>query len=327
MGAVQAQDYAGGLWAVGQRTAGAAEADVERAIAERSIVRTWPMRGTLHFVPAEDARWMLDLLNARVLAGSRARHRELGLDEGQITKARRILERALRGGRALARPAAYAELERGGVSPAGQRGIHILGNLAQRGVICLGLREGKQPTFVLFEEWVPAWRELTRDEALATLAERYFRGHGPATAADFAWWAGLRVADAGRAIAAAGGVLRVEERGEVLRYSVAAEPEAVRRLVQAALLPPWDEYLVGYRDRSAAVGHLDDHDRRRLQLVGSPLIVVGGRARGTWSREVKPGTVRVRLAPWTPLSANEHRAVARAAARYAAFLSRNLDLR
>ena len=90
-------------------------------------------------------------------------------------------------------PGRLAVLERGGVSPAGQRGFHILSHLAQQGLICFGPREGRQPTFVLLEEWLPMTPEPSRVEGLATLARRYFRSHGPATVRDFAWWTGLPV--------------------------------------------------------------------------------------------------------------------------------------
>src|SRR5919112_226736 len=72
-GAVQAQDYLGALWALGLRLPGAVEVEIERAVDDRSIVRTWPLRGTLHFVAAEDVRWMLALLAARVLRRNTAR--------------------------------------------------------------------------------------------------------------------------------------------------------------------------------------------------------------------------------------------------------------
>src|SRR5262245_8621765 len=126
MGAVQAQDHAAGLWAVGVRLPAATESDIEAAVAARTIVRTWPMRGTLHFVPAADVRWMLGLLTPRVLARSAGRYRELELDAAALSRAGRILARALRDGRRLTRGAAYAALARGGVSPEGQRGIHVI---------------------------------------------------------------------------------------------------------------------------------------------------------------------------------------------------------
>ncbi|HET8645200.1 MAG TPA: crosslink repair DNA glycosylase YcaQ family protein, partial [Vicinamibacteria bacterium] len=124
LGAVQAQDYPGSLWALGLRLRGASRAGVEAAIASGALVRTWPMRGTLHYVPAEDVRWMLRLLTPRVIARSAGRYRQLELDEVAFARARRILSRALRDGRRLTRRAAYSALEAGGVRAAGQRGIH-----------------------------------------------------------------------------------------------------------------------------------------------------------------------------------------------------------
>jgi winged helix DNA-binding protein len=328
MGAVQAQDYPGGLWGIGLRLDDIVEADVERAIADAALVRTWPMRRTLHLVAGEDVRWMLRLLNPRQLALSAGRHRQLGLAKDDFARAGRILTRALRGGRRLTRPAAYDELRRGGVAPDGQRGIHVLGDLAQQGLLCCGPREGKQPTFVLLEEWVPpAAAEPSRDEALATLATRHFGGHGPATLHDFVWWTGLRVADARRAIGAAGARLVEERHGEVVRYaSVDARPPAPARRTTAALLPPWDEYLVAYRDRSFATGALRESDPNGVGLIGKPLVVVDGAVRGAWRRELRPTTVRVTLDLWTALTAAERRAVQQAAVSYGGFLGRELEL-
>src|SRR4029079_19390978 len=149
-----AQDYAGGLWGIGLRVDGAVQADVERAIADATLVRSWPMRRTLHLVAGEDLRWMLRLLTPRQLALSAGRHRQLGLAEGDFARAGRLWMRALRGGARLTRAGAYEELRRGGVAPDGQRGIHVLADLAQQGLLCFGPREGKQPTFVLLEECV-----------------------------------------------------------------------------------------------------------------------------------------------------------------------------
>jgi hypothetical protein len=312
MGAVQAQDYAGGLWGVGLRTAKALEADVEQAIADRSIVRTWPMRGTLHLVPARDVRWMLRHLASRVLTRSAGRHRALGLDDAVFARSRTLLSRALAGGKRLTRPDAFAVLERGGVSPAGQRGIHILSHLAQEGLLCFGPREGRQPTFVLLEEWLPAAPEPSRAEGLAALTRRYFRSHGPATARDFAWWTGLPQRDAREAMDAAGPGL--DRRSQKPR---SAEPAAV-------LLPPWDEYLVGYRDRVAALGHLDPDHPRLAGAIGIPLILIDGRARGAWRRALTPSQVRLRLEYWGRVTAAERHAVEHAALRYSRFLGREL---
>jgi hypothetical protein len=305
-GAVQAQDFFGSLWGLGQRLRGATQAAVEAAIDTRAIVRTWPMRGTLHYVPAEDARWMLALLTPRVIARSAGRYRELELDEATFRRAHAVLVRALRGGKTLTRAEVYAALEKGGVSPAGQRGIHIIGHHAQKGLVCGGPRRGKQPTFVLLDEWLPPAKTPTRDEALATLAVRYFSSHGPATLQDFAWWTGLLVKEAQAAMALAG-------------PSTVRDAPPRARSGSATLLPVWDEYLVAYQDRSAATSGLGP-ERGRMQVVGSPLILIDGRVRGAWRRTVTPRAVRVLIDPWMPLTRAERRAVEKAADRYAGFL-------
>src|SRR5438552_4426922 len=130
LGAVQAQDYLGALWAVGLRTAGATEQTIEQALAERTIVRTWPMRGTIHFVAAADVRWMLDLLAPRVVQRSTGRRTQLGLDETIIAASGEVIARALQGGKQLPRNALYELLERANIATANSRGLHILGRLA-----------------------------------------------------------------------------------------------------------------------------------------------------------------------------------------------------
>ena len=326
MGAVQAQDLPGARWAVGLRLRSASESDIEDAVVARTIVRTWPMRGTLHYVPAADARWMLRLLTPRVLARSAGRYRELELDAKALQRAARVLTRAM-AGRALTRAEAYEVLGRGGVSPEGQRGIHILGHLAQQGLVCLGPRRGKQPTFVLLEEWLPRGsRDPSRDEALATLAERYFASHGPATLHDFAWWTGLLLKDAEAAVAAAGSrvMSEVHEGRRLFSSSAARAPRTTARTL-ALLLPAWDEYLVAYKDRGAALEAappLGD----RAYAFGSPLVVIDGRARGSWRRTLAGSTARVAVTFWDPVTREEERAVVAAAQRYGRFLGMTAEV-
>lgn len=323
MGAVQAQDYLGALWALGLRMETAREDAIEQAIADRTVVRTWPMRGTLHFVAPADVRWMLGLLTPRVIAGQRSRHRQLELDQAVFDRSRDLLTRALEGGRQLTRDALYEVLEAAGVSTAGQRGIHILGWLAQDGLLCFAARQGKQQTFALLEEWVPAARPLARDEALAELAARYFTSHGPATVQDFTWWSGLTVADAKVGIELAGPRLEREVVDGSTYWFAAAAPSAGQVASPASptayLLPPFDEYTVAYRDRSAVL------DPAQTGVISSngifyPILVLNGRVAGTWKRAFKKGAVIITLSPFSPLKKKEKQAVAAAAERYGAFL-------
>ena len=161
LGAVQAQDYAGALWAVGMRTRGAVEADVEGAVAERTIVRSWPLRGTLHFVAPDDLRWMLTHFAPRTIARAAPRFRQLELDERTFARSSALFVKALQGQRQLSRPRLYALLERAGISAAGSRGLHILWRSAHDGLICFGARQGNQHTFALLDEWVPPAKTLT----------------------------------------------------------------------------------------------------------------------------------------------------------------------
>ena len=94
MGALQAQDYSSGVWSIGVRS-GLTLAEIERAVADRQIVRTWPMRGTIHWVPAEDARWMCELLAARVIASLGTRYAQLGITQDEIDKAGVLFEEHL----------------------------------------------------------------------------------------------------------------------------------------------------------------------------------------------------------------------------------------
>ena len=317
-GAVQAQDYLGALWAVGQRSRDAVESDVELALAERAIVRTWPMRGTLHFVAADDVRWLLELLNPRIIQRHALRlRREFELDDAALSRCRRILTKALRGGSPLTRSRLYDTLEYGGISPAGQRGIHILGRLAQEGLICFGPRQGKQHTFVLLDEWLPEGRGLLRDEALAELALRYFTSHGPATLRDLVWWSGLTVRDVQAGIHSVERRLQREEIGGESYWFSPAEGTSQRTNSLTHLLPPFDEYLVGYKNRAAV---LEPRHAVRLYALLSPVMEIDGRIVGTWGRRLARGMVTVALAPFRHLSLAEKGAMARAVARYGKFL-------
>jgi hypothetical protein len=322
--AVQAQDYAGSLWGIGLRTKGATEALVERAIAERAIVRTWPMRGTLHFVMAEDIRWITGLLAPRVVQRAAARHRQLDLDERAFTKSRAILEKALVGGKSLTRPEAYDLLRRSGIAPDGQRGIHILIVLAMRGILCFGPRRGRQPTFVLLDEWIPKSRVLERDEALGELARRYFASHGPATLSDFAWWTGLNLGEAKHSVAIAGDAVVREGGAPYWTAPSTARAPAKRAAAKnggaplAHLLPSYDEYTVAYRDRSAFLDPI--HAKRTGNGIFSPIVLYGGRIIGTWRRQAKRDCVIVAADLIGRQGRAERRALDDAVQRYGEFV-------
>ena len=325
LGAMQAQDYLGALWGVGLRLTSACEAEVERALAEGTIVRTWPLRGTLHFVAAADAAWMLDLLGSHVARRAAPRLRALELDDAVFTRARRVLGRRLRGGKRLTRPAVYDALERARISTRGQRGIHILWRLALERFLCFGPREKKQQTFVLFDEWLPNPPRLKPEEALAKLATRYFTGHGPATAADFAWWSGLSLSEARRAIRYAAGELVEESIDGRVHWSAPSVDSLPAPVSRAYLLPAFDEFLVGYADRSASLDVASTREVNNGGGILKPTMVAGGRVVGTWMRRFARRQVVFEPSPFASLGKAKARAIGLAFRRYAEFVGYSAD--
>jgi hypothetical protein len=320
-GAIQAQMYLDALWAIGLRLPRATEAAIEQAIADKTIVRTWPMRGTLHFVAAADARWMLKLLTPRIINGPASRmYQQLGLDQPVFVKAGKLFAKVLGGGRQLTREAMYAALESAGVSTAKMRGLHILSRLAQDGLICFGAREGRQPTFALLDEWAPASKNLGRDEALAEIARRYFTSHGPATLQDFAWWTGLTLSDARAGLDMVTSHLVKENFDGQVYWLSASFPASKAAAPTAFLLPAFDEYTVAYKDRGAVLEPLSGARMITASEILSPVMVVDGRVIGTWKRTLRKNGVVIRQSPLAKLIKPQTQALASAANRYAEFL-------
>jgi hypothetical protein len=215
------------------------------------------MRGTLHLVAADDLHWLIDLLGARILAGSATRRAQLDLSDDDVANARAAVVAALSGGRALRREFLLAAMADGGVATTGQRGYHLLWFLAQSGTLCLGPTDGGEQLFVLLDEWVRSPRRLEREEALGELALRYFRSHGPATVKDLVRWAGSTVRDVRAGLAIARSQLACIEIDGVEHF---LDPETPDRLAACRaeargvfLLPGFDEFVLGYGDRGAVI--------------------------------------------------------------------------
>ena len=328
LGAVQAQDYAGAKWALGQRTRGATEAQLDRLFDDGAILRTHVMRPTWHFVLPEDIRWLLELTGPRVRGGLAARHRELEIDEGVEARAGSAFTAALSGGQHLTRPELGEALRAAGIAPDGQRLPHLLMGAELDGLIASGPRHGKQFTYAMLEERAPKARALDRADAVADLTERYFRSHGPAQVQDFVWWSGLTMADAREGIALAGAALD-HQVVEGKDYWFGAEAGRARNAALVAhLLSNFDEYTVAYRDRAAVV-----HPNRKFDpalfsfgSILSNVVLVGGRVRGAWRRTVERGGVKVQVRLLDRLASAEVSALEDAGHRLGRFLERPVEL-
>ncbi len=325
-GAVQGQDFGAAQWALGLRLASGRLVDVERATAERSIARSWALRGTLHITAAQDLRWVVGLAAVASVPRYASYHRRLELDEDTFRRSHTAMEKALQGGSALTRTELANALEGAGIVTHDLRMTFLLYRAALEGLICFGAPRGKQPTFALLEEWLPPVAPKTHEEALAELAWRFFRSHGPATLKDFAWWSGLAAGEARAGLELVKERL-VQDTAEGQKVWLSPEqtdmpPQPPRVL----LLPVYDEYVVGYTERSAALDM-----REVLAQVGErgslgPFLVIDGRVAGAWKRAFHKGQVEVTLAPFAPLAAPDQQAAESAAQRYADFVGLKLAL-
>ncbi len=321
LGAAQAQDFAGAKWSLGLRLRPAHDAAIEQAFNDGQILRTHMMRPTWHFVTPADIRWILALTSPRVHQVNGTMLRRLGLESDTLSRGAATMTRALRGGGPLTRDALREALERDGIATgSGQRLAYLVMWAELEGLICSGPRRGKQFTYMLLDERAPNATTLSRAEALAELTRRYFRSHGPATAADFARWSGLTLTDARAGLAAVAAELQ-QAVIEGQAYWFAGDPRPPRDPSPTAyLVSIYDEYTIGYKDGraigSAAVGELLAGMGNALQNV----IILDGQIVGTWRRAIKSGSLLIALHPLKQLTESENAAVVRAAGLYGEFL-------
>lgn len=323
--AVQAQDLPGALTSIALRTLDRSVAQVSAAFDAGHVVRTWPMRGTLHAVRADDAVWMVELLASRPMANAARRRVELGLTDEHLGRARDLLTGMLTGGGAMTRAEVLALWDGAGLPTSGGRGYHLLAHLAHEGLLCLGpMRSGPRPrgpvraeqAFVLVAEWVPDARRLPRAQALAELALRYMRSHGPATVHDLARWGSLTMADARAGLAAAAPELDTLEADGVTYHLDPATPQVLADHVDEArsvhLLPGFDEMVLGYADRSMTVpADVADRIVPGGNGVFRPTVIVDGVAVGTWRRgTARKGPRAVEAEPFTTFAPGVEEAVA-----------------
>jgi hypothetical protein len=276
--AVQSQDYPGAAWALAQRAKATTAETVDKAFADGSILRTHVMRPTWHFVTPSDARWLLELTGPRVQTLNAYWYKQVGLTAAKLAKTDALLADELRGGQFLTRDELAKRL------PGSLKGVpmaHVMMHAELERVVISGPRRGKQFTYALFDERVPAAPALSRDDALARIASRYITSHGPAQVKDLAWWSGLSASDARRGLDLAG--LDVHEVGSA-RYYTAGSPSRRAALADPTvhLLPNYDECLVAFADRS------DARDPRvkevKVSVLSGHFVVSNGKLIGGWRR-------------------------------------------
>ncbi|MFQ4148215.1 winged helix DNA-binding domain-containing protein [Arthrobacter sp. LAPM80] len=336
--ALQGQDLPGALWSIGLRAPGSTRANVEAAFNSGAIVRSWPMRGTLHVTAAEDLGWMLSLTSERMYKSLATRHRQLEITTSDVGQVRELSLALLEqpGGRA-SRDQLFAEFEQAGQGTKAQRGYHFLLLLCLEGTLVQGpintaAGNGNTQYFVSAASWLKEPRVLAREQALAEWVLRYFRSHGPATIKDFQWWTQLTLKDINIGLDQVKGQLETIECNGV-EYWLAPETAELPggRLPGARsvlLLPGFDEFLLGYTDRSAS---LAPHHAPLTVPGGNGMfkatVVAGGRVAGTWRKAQGAAEKQRQLAGvvlpelFHELTLNQRKALEKAARGYAQFLT------
>lgn len=321
LGAVQAQDYAGAKWAIGQRMATSSDALVEQAFTDGALLRTHVLRPTCHFVTPEDIRWLLTVTAPRVHALNAYYYRQVGLDDDCFVLCKTVLINSLQGGHQLTRAELKTALAQAGIATELTLRVNYIMMWAElEGIICSGARRGKQFTYALLEERAPQATPMTYDEALAELTRRYFTSHGPATLKDLVWWSSLTMAEAKAGLDLVKAELQSEVIGDQTFWfaPTTAAPKTIEP--RAYLLPNYDEFI-SYADRSAIISakHTALMERREMTAF-SHLLVYQGKIIGTWQRTMTKSKVSLAYRPFEPFSPSMYQAVTAAAQRYGEFL-------
>jgi Winged helix DNA-binding domain len=308
---IQAQEASAAALAVRVRSTGLVAADVERArVEERTIIRTWGPRGTLHLLATEDLGWLLSLLGPVFVAGARRRREELGLDEDTYERGVRIISDILANQGPLTRAELFEQLAAHGLLLEGQARPHLLGRAALEGIVCLGPDRGSEPTYVLLSDWVEQEHKghsLSEAAAHAELTRRYLGAYGPATPEDQAMWSGMplkstraawqHVADQLMEVEVAGApAWMLKSRAAWLDDELTIHPPIVR------LLPRFDSYLLGYQQRDLAVA---PQYAKRINAGGGiihPTVMVDGRLVGIWKSTRKSSHLDVMVEPFDQLA-------------------------
>ena len=327
LGAVQAQDYGLAKWGVAQRTLDTTDAEVEKELSDGAILRTHVLRPTWHFVVAADIRWMLALTGPRVERVLAHYDRKLEIDAAVLRRSRAAITKALEGGKQLTRTELAKAMQRARIRTDGtQRLARLVMHAELDALICSGARRGNQHTYALLDERVPPTKPLERDAALVELAKRYFTTRGPATVDDFAWWSGLTKTDGRRGLEGAESGLEHEVvEGRQYWFPTPARLKARSPLVR--LLPNYDEYFIGLKDRSAMGTRLKGLGfEGDVSFLGGHILTIDGQVVGGWTRILRGKKLIVELKGPTTFDGVEHRSIEKEVRRFGAFLGTPVEL-
>jgi hypothetical protein len=292
-GAMQAQEYKAMRWAVSMRTKRPSYQAFEQAFNSGEIIRTHLLRTTWQLIAGEDLGWMLAVCRNKALAGLRGWMHANGVDISEKEEARisGIFADAAAGKRSLLKEEFAEALRERGIDMDEQHLSYHLRLAELSGLLCSGDLHPTKRTLCLVSEKVKHPLLLDRDEALARLARKYFRSHGPATQEDFVWWSGLNVNDCRRAMALLGEELvPVRHRGRNFFILREARLRGFRS-GGVLLLPAFDEYLIGYKSRDVVLPPAQAHRAHNQSGIFYHVVALDGRIVGNWTPSARDGGI------------------------------------
>ena len=326
MGAMQAQDFSMAKWAVGLRVVGSTEKSINDAINRGEIIRTHALRPTWHFVSPNDIHWMLDLSAHRIKAAMRTMDKRFGLDDAVFRKTNAIIAEALSQQPDLSREAIIEKLVANRIPTSENRVSHILVRAEMERIICSGKSQGTRQTYALLAERAPKTSALNRDEALAKLALTYFKSHGPATLQDFNWWSGLTAGEAKHALEMVKHNFVSETSDDKTYWFTDGIAGTQNDEPRTFMLPAYDEFIISYRDRTAAL--ISENHSKAVSNNGvfRPVIVTRGKVTGTWRRTLKNKSTILETDFFLPATQPEPEMIAKAFQPFIRFTGRQAQI-
>lgn len=325
MGAMQAQDFNMAKWAIGLRLKNATEQNIDAAINSGEIIRTHLLRPTWHFVSSDDIYWMLELTAPRIKNFMKGRNIQLELSENIFKKANKIIEKSLSGNKNLTRKELLSEIKKAKIETDNNRASHILFNAELDAIICSGKMKEKQTTYALLNERIEKPKRIKKEEALYILASKYFESHCPATLQDFIWWSGLSVSDGKRALELIKNNF-ISKKINAQEYWFPISFSAPKKFKGSVfLLPAFDEFLISYKDRSAAI--ILEHQKKAFSNNGIfwPVIIINGKAVGIWKREIKKDKIIIETNFFYPQN-KDVKQIKKAAEKFGYFLNHKAEI-
>jgi hypothetical protein len=336
MGAIQAQDYQSALYAIALRSKkGTTKKDVETVISNHKIIRTWLMRGTIHFGRSSDIKYMLNLFGPRLHKTAIRRDESLGLSNSTVEKTLTLFKNALKLKKQLSRKEMYSIMDKAGIPSKNNLGYHMLYRAAWDGLICFGSYQENEQTFMLLEDCIPKKDNvMSREEAIKKLTLTYFTSHGPATIKDFVWWSGLTTSDAKLGIELSKEITSTQIEDTVF-YLNKKFSNVKKQEPSVYLLPAFDEYLISYSDRKII---LEDKNTQsllksgKLSLIHSngifkPIIVLNGKVVGTWKKQSYRNKVALTNIMFKKLSKEENNLLLESSKLYGNFIGSDLIIK